>query len=96
MQPNAPYFIILLCPMPDDFTRQGGSADTQWDVNQPKMYCALILMCPLLCLMPDNFTCRTTMNLTFWYQNKFTTAAFSLIIFAYDDVIAREVNINKI
>jgi hypothetical protein len=23
MDPDAPYFIILLCLMPDDFTRQG-------------------------------------------------------------------------
>jgi hypothetical protein len=33
MCPDAPYFIILLCLMPDDFTRQGESAATQW-VNQ--------------------------------------------------------------
>jgi hypothetical protein len=32
--PNAPYFIILLCLMPDDFTCQGESAATQW-VNLP-------------------------------------------------------------
>jgi hypothetical protein len=25
---NAPYFIILLCLMPDDFTRQGESGGT--------------------------------------------------------------------
>jgi hypothetical protein len=30
MRPDAPYFIILLCLMPDDFTRQGESAATQW------------------------------------------------------------------
>ena len=30
---DAPYFIILLGLMPDDFTYQGKSADTQW-VNQ--------------------------------------------------------------
>jgi hypothetical protein len=30
---NVPYFIILLCLMPDNFTRQGESAATQW-VNQ--------------------------------------------------------------
>ncbi len=29
---NAPYFIILLCLMPDDFTHQGESAATQWVV----------------------------------------------------------------
>ena len=33
MHPDAPYFIILLCLTPDDFTRHGKSADTQW-VNQ--------------------------------------------------------------
>ena len=27
---NATHFITLLCLMPDDFTRQGESADTQW------------------------------------------------------------------
>jgi hypothetical protein len=27
---SAPYFIILLCLTPDDFTRQGESAATQW------------------------------------------------------------------
>jgi hypothetical protein len=30
MHPDAPYFIILLCLMPDDFTHQGESAATQW------------------------------------------------------------------
>jgi hypothetical protein len=30
MCPDAPYFIILLCLMPDNFTRQGESAATQW------------------------------------------------------------------
>jgi hypothetical protein len=30
MCPDVPYFIILLCPMPDDFTRQEESAATQW------------------------------------------------------------------
>ena len=29
MHPDAPYFIILLCLMPDDFTHQGKSAATQ-------------------------------------------------------------------
>ena len=28
MHPDAPYFIILLCLMPDDFTHQGKSAVT--------------------------------------------------------------------
>ena len=27
---NAPYFIILLCLIPDDFTRQEESASAQW------------------------------------------------------------------
>ena len=27
---NASYFVILLCLMPDDFTRQGENAATQW------------------------------------------------------------------
>jgi hypothetical protein len=30
MHPDAPYFSILLCLMPDDFTRQVESAATQW------------------------------------------------------------------
>ena len=30
MRPDAPYFIILLYLTPDDFTRQGESAPTQW------------------------------------------------------------------
>jgi hypothetical protein len=31
MRPDAPYFIILLCLAPHDFTRQGESAAcTQW------------------------------------------------------------------
>jgi predicted small lipoprotein YifL len=30
---NAPYFIILLCPPPDDFNRQVESAATQWVNN---------------------------------------------------------------
>jgi hypothetical protein len=30
MHPDAPYFSILLCLMPDDFTRQVVSAATQW------------------------------------------------------------------
>jgi hypothetical protein len=31
--PDAPYFIILLCLTPDNFTRQGESAATQWVTN---------------------------------------------------------------
>jgi hypothetical protein len=30
MHPDTPYFIILLCLMPDDFPQQGESAATQW------------------------------------------------------------------
>jgi hypothetical protein len=30
MCPDVPYFIILLCLMPDDFTCQGESAASQW------------------------------------------------------------------
>ena len=30
MHPDAPYFIILLCLTPDDFTHQRESAATQW------------------------------------------------------------------
>jgi hypothetical protein len=30
MAPDVPYFVILLCQTPDDFTRQGESAATQW------------------------------------------------------------------
>jgi hypothetical protein len=30
MHPDDPYFIISLCPTPDDFTRQGESAANQW------------------------------------------------------------------
>ena len=30
MHPDAAYFSILLCLMPDDFTRQVESAATQW------------------------------------------------------------------
>jgi hypothetical protein len=30
MRPDAPSFIILLCLPPDNFTRQGESAATQW------------------------------------------------------------------
>jgi hypothetical protein len=30
MRPDVPYFSILLCLTPDDFTRQVESAATQW------------------------------------------------------------------
>jgi hypothetical protein len=33
MRPDVPYFIILLCLMPDDFTCQGESAATQWVIK---------------------------------------------------------------
>ena len=33
---NAPYFILLLCLTPDDFTCQGESAATQWPMGQLK------------------------------------------------------------
>jgi hypothetical protein len=33
MRPDVPYFIILICLMPDDYTRQGESAATQWVNN---------------------------------------------------------------
>jgi hypothetical protein len=34
MHPDAPYFGILLCLTPDDFTRQVESAATQWVNNR--------------------------------------------------------------
>jgi hypothetical protein len=52
-----PYFIILLCLTPDDFTCQGESAVSQW-VNQhsvnPLSSAAPFII--LFCLTPDNFT----------------------------------------
>ena len=44
----APYFIILLCLMPDDFTCQGESAGAQ---SRIALYSII-----LLCLMPGDFT----------------------------------------
>jgi hypothetical protein len=41
MYPDTPYIIILLCLTPDDFTRQGESAATQW-VNQTICPCTLL------------------------------------------------------
>jgi hypothetical protein len=38
MRPDVPYFIILLCltpAVPDEFTRQGESATTQWQIMSP-------------------------------------------------------------
>ena len=43
VNPDAPYFIILLCLMPDDFTHQGESAATQW-VNQTICQCILLTL----------------------------------------------------
>jgi hypothetical protein len=40
---NVRYFIILLCLMPDDFTRQGESAATEW-VNQTICLCTLLTL----------------------------------------------------
>jgi hypothetical protein len=37
MHPDAPYFIILLSLTPDDFTRQGESAATQWVINESRV-----------------------------------------------------------
>jgi hypothetical protein len=64
MHPDVPYFSILLCLTPDDFTCQVESAATQW-VNQLQtahMRYDLLTMHPtlvlfLLCLItPDDFT----------------------------------------
>ena len=41
MHPDAPYFSILVCLTPDNFTRQVESAATQW-VNQTN--CPWILL----------------------------------------------------
>ena len=45
---NAPYYNILLCLMPDNFTRQVESAATQW----VQLHCTLLYMLVLLCLTP--------------------------------------------
>jgi hypothetical protein len=37
MHPDAPYFSILFCLMPDNFTRQVESAATQWVNMQQKL-----------------------------------------------------------
>jgi hypothetical protein len=37
LHPDAPYFSVLLCLTPDDFTRQVESAATQW-VNYHILY----------------------------------------------------------
>ena len=43
MHPDAPYFSILLCLMPDDFTRQVESFATPW-VNQTDCPCILLII----------------------------------------------------
>ena len=43
---NVPYYNILLCLMPDDFTCQVESAATQW----VQLHCTLLYL--LLCLTP--------------------------------------------
>jgi hypothetical protein len=81
MHPDAPYFGILLCLTPDDFTRQVESAATQW-VNRTN-YCPRILLtlyvamysdAPyfriLLCLMPDNFIRQVESAATQWVNQK--------------------------
>ena len=42
LSPIAPYLIILLRLMPDDFTRQGGTAGAQW-VNVRFLICTRIM-----------------------------------------------------
>jgi hypothetical protein len=70
---NAPYFSILLCLTPDNFTHQVESAATQWDnqvicsiiSSQPiKLHCTLmhqnfiIFIIFTVSIMPDDFTCQ--------------------------------------
>jgi hypothetical protein len=60
MCPDAAYYIILLCLIPDDFTRQGKSAATQC-VNLPmhpvnNLSDNVPYFINLLCPTPDNFT----------------------------------------
>jgi hypothetical protein len=50
MHPDAPYFSILVCLMPDNFTRQVESAATQW-VNQTN--CPWILLTLSVAMHPD-------------------------------------------
>jgi hypothetical protein len=40
MHPDAPYFSILLCLTPDDFTRQVESVVTQWVKLTIVIYCS--------------------------------------------------------
>ena len=61
----APYFGILLCLMPDNFTHQGERVLAQWLIR-PHLYLSMDLVNPLsgiapyfvvlLCLIPGNFT----------------------------------------
>jgi hypothetical protein len=45
---DVPYFIILLCLMPDDFTCEGESAATQWVKTLIALFHHFInLSCPL-------------------------------------------------
>jgi hypothetical protein len=81
MRTDAPYFIILLCLTPDDFTRQGESAATQW-VNQTICPCTLLTLYSLsgnapyfiilLCLTPDDFTRQGESAATQWVRLKFS------------------------
>ena len=48
---NAPYFIILLCLTPDDFTCQGESAATQW-VKQTICPCTLLTKWQCIQMLP--------------------------------------------
>ena len=43
LHPDAPYFSVLLCLTPDDFTRQVESAATQW-INQTNCPCTLLTL----------------------------------------------------
>ena len=43
MLPDAPYFIILPCLTPDDFTRPGESTATQWVNRYGLMFCTIYL-----------------------------------------------------
>jgi hypothetical protein len=64
MHPDAPYFIILLCPMPDDFTCQGESAATQW-VNDKILIIPTILTYTVLYLV-GNRIAKAFFN-PWWY-----------------------------
>ena len=70
---DATHFIILLCLMPDDFTRQVESAATQW-VNLPMhLVNALSGNVPyfiiLLCLTPEDFTRQRGSAATQWVNS---------------------------